>query len=67
MKLNQLKQFENKKICIFLKHSNLRYTNLFLKIEGDLAKFFDTKEKEWIYLEPESILSITIRKSEVEG
>ena len=64
MKNESLKKFENKKVCIFLRN-NLKYTNIFLKFEGDLIKFFDVREDEFIFLEPEDILAVAIKNLEI--
>ena len=66
MKREQLKQFENQKVCIFLKN-NLRYTNIFFKFEGELIRFFDTREEEYFYLEPDCVFAISIKKRGVEN
>ena len=66
MKQESLKKFENKKITIFLRNS-LKYTNIHFKFIDNMIRFFDTREGEFIFLEPEDVLAIAIKKSEVEN
>jgi len=63
MRKELLKQFENKKVTIFLRGCSLKYTNIFLKIIDDnLIRFFDAKERENIFLEPSDVLLVSQRK-----
>lgn len=67
MKREILERYKNKKVTLIL-GNGFKFTNIFLRFEEPgLVSFFDVKENEFIFLEPESIVSVAVKKGEMKN